>query len=43
MRTFPNYTAARIGAKRRNHYRAAIRQFLQWTVRKDNLSPKALE
>jgi integrase len=26
-------------AKSRNHYRAAIRQFLQWTVRNDYLSP----
>ena len=26
-------------AKSRNHYRAAVRQFLQWAVRKDYLSP----
>jgi integrase len=26
-------------AKSRNHYRAAIRQFLQWAVRKDYLTP----
>jgi integrase len=26
-------------AKSRNHYRAAVRQFLQWAIRKDYLSP----
>jgi integrase len=28
-----------VSAKSRNHYRGAIRQFLQWAVRKDYLSP----
>ena len=30
---------AATSAKSRNHYRAAIRQFLQWAVRKDYLAP----
>jgi integrase len=30
---------AAASAKSRNHYRAAIRQFLQWAVRKDYLAP----
>jgi len=30
---------ADFSAKSRNHYRAAVRQFLQWAVRKDYLTP----
>jgi integrase len=30
---------AATSAKSRNHYRAAVRQFLQWAIRKDYLSP----
>ena len=32
-------SVATLSAKSRNHHRAAIRQFLQWSVRKDYLSP----